>query len=175
MPHELGHEQEDERGFFGDVWQGVKQGVWNQAGPLQNFIPPQLQPDQNQWPLPSRPPLGLQADQFQQQHSTAVAQYMNKILANNLAQVNAGTAGINRTGGLQNQLSRDVASDVAFAGANVAGQGSMDIMRQLLNAQLMREGMDEQRLFNQAQINMGGQQANQQGMSDLLQLLILAG
>ena len=53
------------------------------------------------------------------------------------------------------------------------GQGSLDIMGQLMNAQLLREQMDEARLFKQADINMAGQQGQEQGIMDIATLLAL--
>jgi len=170
MPHEPGHEK---RGFFGDVFAGLKRGVEGVVvDPLRQFgvLPPS---NENQFPLPVREPLGAEADLARQRHAKSVASFMNRMLTQNLAHVNAQTATTNRTGGMRNQLINQTIQDTNFAAANIAGQGSLDIMRTLLNAQLVREQMDEARLFKQAEINIAGQEAQGQGVSDILQLLAL--
>ena len=143
-------------------WQGIKDfgkdmiRTW-QSLPPYSFLPPLVE-EENEWPLPERPALGLEAEAARREHGKALASYMNRMLANNIAQLNRNWAAIGRgSSGMLPRAQRQAAGDIAWAGANVAGQGSLALMNQLMQAQIAREGMDEERMWRQAQLNQQGE------------------
>jgi len=114
--------------------------------------------EQPELDIPTRPPLGPAADQA----SMEQAQYFQRMLNQNLTQnilpgitQEYGAAGRLRGGRYPFALER-AGADTQRLVANATQQGAMERFKALLAAELQREGMDEDRAWRQAQLDIEG-------------------
>lgn len=151
-------------------WEDTK-AVYRSHTPLGWIWPAEEEP----LPLPERPSLGLESKRLQQEHAKNIASYLNRSLTANIGQIGRNVAQLGRgDSGIRNQMIQQAVAQSNWTGANIAGQGSLDVLRMALTGQLTREQMDEERAWRQAQLDVGGQQDYSQMGESIMNILMMS-
>ena len=125
--------------------------------------------------LPERPALGLMGKQAAQEQASLYSSLINQALTANISNINRewGGAGRWNSGGRLQAVGQ--AGQQAMQTVGQLGQGSaMDIYKTNLMAELTMRQLEEQRMWNQAQLD-AGQTGTWQSLGQLLPYILKMG